>query len=201
MARAGDAAEQTLLRVFYAGHGTWRDCDRTMTASRAIGAQTRLPGALYLRWNATHNQHIRTVMRQLLESTPRYPAACQAAPCSAWSDTAAWDAGRSCAKGRSAAIGERPSRVPCRLCAFPLRRAALPEAPAGTFRYQAPQPSGLRAKTLETGANAIKAWLLLYQTTREKRYLDEAVRLYHIVRIHLLDRVVPLVYGSRRRRR
>jgi hypothetical protein len=193
MAAAGDAAEQTLLSVFYAGHGTWRECDRP-DCNRLAGdwGADSATYALYLRWNATHAWHIRTVMLQLLQSAPRYSAACQAAPCAAWSDTAAWDAVAVMREG--IVTGKKREAVTRAISAlrFALASHAFGGGACGDIPYQAPQPSALHAKTLETGANAIKASLLLYQTTHEVRYLVEAARLYHTARVHFLDRRVPL---------
>lgn len=125
MAGAGDSAEQTLLSVFYAGHGTWRECDRPdcNRVANDWGADSAT-NALYLRWTVTHSAQIRTVMVQLLKSAPSYTAACQAAPCGAWSDTTAWDAVAIMRERTVTGTGGACRDIP----------------------YQAPQPSALMPK-------------------------------------------------------
>jgi hypothetical protein len=49
-----------------------------------------------------------------------------------------------------------------------------------------------RLKTLETDANYIKAALLLYDATRERRYLDAALHEYEAVRARFRDPSLPL---------
>lgn len=193
MARAGDAAQQTLLGVFYAGRGTWRECDR-QDCKRIAGdwGADSATNALYLRWNLTRDTHIRTVMAQLLQSAARYAATCRTAPCGAWSDTAAWDAVAIMREGEVTGNKRQAVALAVPALRFALASHAFAGGACRDIPYQAPQPSALHAKTLETGANAIKASLLLYQTTHERRYLDDASRLYHSARLHFLDPGVPL---------
>ncbi|HZZ00520.1 MAG TPA: hypothetical protein VFE36_13200 [Candidatus Baltobacteraceae bacterium] len=193
LARAGDDAEQTLLNVFYAGRGLWRVCDRPQCyrTNSDWGADSAT-NALYLRWNDTHNPHIRTVMTQLLRTAPHYSATCRSAPCAAWSDTAAWDAVALLREGTVTGNERQASVLARSALRFALASRAFTGGACADIPYQVPQPSNLHAKTLETGANAIKAELLLYRATRERQYLNDAVRLYHVARARFLDPRVPL---------
>ncbi|HKE37988.1 MAG TPA: glycoside hydrolase family 76 protein, partial [Candidatus Baltobacteraceae bacterium] len=192
-ARAGTDAEQTLLNVFYAGHGLWRVCDRPqcMRTSSDWGADSAT-NALYLRWSTTHDPHIRTVMTQLLRSAPQYSATCKSAPCAAWSDTAAWDAVAILREGTATGNERRAIALAKAALRFALASRAFAGGACGDIPYQAPQPSRLHAKSLETSSNAIKAYLLLYRATHDRRYIDDAVRTYHIARARFLDPHVRL---------
>ena len=60
------------------------------------------------------------------------------------------------------------------------------------IRYQRPNGRGDRLKTLETDSNAVKAAILLYDATRERRYLRVAVTRYAAIRRYFLDARLPL---------
>jgi len=182
----------TLLRVFYAGDGLWRECNETTcrTTNSDWGADSATY-TLYLRWLTTHDPSAESTMAQLENTAPRYPLPCTSA-CPDWSDTPAWDAvalmreyetlGRSpeaLAKAKSALRYIQESQA--------FSRGACPEIP-----YQQPQPSNSRIKTLETDANVIKASLLVYRATQEQQYLTAAVARYNDDRKYYLDRAASL---------
>jgi hypothetical protein len=192
-AQAGDRATATLLGSYYAGAGYWRTCNQA-TCPRANsdwGVDSALD-ALYLRWQATSDPSIRSVVSELLAAAPRYPAPCETSSCPAWSDTPAWDA---VAFMREYEILGRSADALARAQAA-FRYAAGSRAFVGgacpAIPYQRPQQPDRLVKTLETDANLIKAALLLYDATHDARYLDQARARYANDRLAFLDPATAL---------
>ena len=190
---AGRQAVATLLHVYYAGHGYWRECDRP-SCPRANGdwGVDSATYALFLRWKTAHDPAIARVAAELLAAGRRYRIPCARASCPAWSDTPSWDA---VAYMREYEIlGRNPEALRRAAEAFHyvVRSKTFVGGACPSIPYQIPQPSNRRVKTLETDANAIKAALLLYEATHDKAYLEEAVWRYAAARRYFLDPQVPL---------
>jgi hypothetical protein len=191
--RAGDRAFSTLLRVFYAGNGLWRECtDPECGKSNQDWGVDSLTYALYLRWRTTRDPSVVPVMRALVATAPEYPAPCSSMPCSHGSDVAEWDA--IAAVREYEATGRDPRALAKARAAFDFversRVFALGACPR--ILYQSPGGGSNHLKTLETDANAIKAAVLLYRETRRAAYLAAARRHYASVRRYFLDPRVPL---------
>lgn len=189
---AAEQATATLLDVFYAGGGLWRDCNDTW-CNRANGdwGDDSATYTLYLRWRATHDSAIRTVMAQLVDTARRYPAPCSGRPCEAWSDTPAWDAVTFMREyevlGDSHALDLAKAALKYVTQSKAFTGGACPAIP-----YQLPQPDSHHVKTLETDANAIKAALLLFRATGERDYLQQAQTLYSADRQYYWDSAADL---------
>jgi hypothetical protein len=182
-ARLGAQAESTLLHVFYAGKGQWRFCDQpTCGTGTGDWGVDSLTYTLYFRWRLTHERALVPVMKQLLANGPTWGAPCTTTACGSWSDVPAWDS--IAALREYEATGHDPGALIKAQLAYDAveqatvyRVGACPE-----IRYQQPNGSIDRLKTLETDANAIKAGLLLYQVTGAKPYLTAAWQTYAAVR-------------------
>lgn len=72
-AQAGDRAVATLLGVFYAGGGMWRQCDRPAcpTENQDWGVDS-LTYTLYLRWLVARDPAVPPAMRELLAAAPEF---------------------------------------------------------------------------------------------------------------------------------
>src|SRR5262249_8796165 len=73
-----------------------------------------------------------------------------------------------------------------------VRAAAFATGACPQIDYQWPKGDRTDLKTLETGANYIKAALLLYQVTGQADYLTKAETAYAIAREYFLSGQVPL---------
>lgn len=147
--------------------------------------------AVYLRWQATHDSELASMLKALAATAYDWPA-CTGAPTSCqWSDVPEWD---SIADSREyVATGDSGALAKARAAYDYVARSkmfALGACP--DIRYQLPQGGGGGLKTLETDANAIKAALLLYDETRQSQYLRDAQVRYAAVRRHFLDPIMPL---------
>jgi hypothetical protein len=191
-ADAGREATSTLLHVFYAGRGLWRECDgadcRTANVDWGVDSLTY---ALALRWRTTHDPDLVPVLRELAATAPTYPEPCADVGCPHWSDVPEWDA---IALVREYEATHDPQALAKAETAFAFversRAYALGACPR--IRYQQPGGGGNHLKTLETDANAIKAALLLYRATGSSPYLTVARRRYDAVRAYFLDPKVAL---------
>jgi hypothetical protein len=180
-AAAGDAATATLLHVWYAGDGLWRECDDPgCNRSNMDWGVDSLTYALWLRWQTTHDSAIPQVMRELTATAPPYPLG------ETWSDNPEWDAIAAVrmyqVTGDAAALAKARAAFDTVEGSADFALGACPE-----IRYQQPQGRDNQLKTLESDANAIKAALLLHQATGEQSYLASAVRTYAAVRKWFLD--------------
>ncbi len=181
------------MQVFYAGNGSWRDCNAPgCRSSDSDWGADSATYSLHLRWSATQDPSIRFTMAQLLNSGPRYGEPCSAAPCPAWSDTPAWDA---VAFMREAQVLGGDQLAIARAKAA-LRYAEQSKAFAGGacsgVPYQSAQPSDSQIKTLESDANLGKADLLVYGATHERTYLNDAMLRYGQDRTWFFDREANL---------
>lgn len=185
--QTAEQATATLLNVFYAGNGLWRDCNQT-ACNRANGdwGDDSATYTLYLRWRATKDPAIPGVMSELLDTARRYPAPCSDAPCPAWSDTPAWDA---VTLMREYEVLSDPRALD--LAKAALRYASESKAFIGgacpQIPYQQPHAANKHIKTLETDANEIKAALLIYNVTYDPAYLKQAQSLYAADREYYWD--------------
>jgi hypothetical protein len=191
--QSAQRATDTLTRVFYAGNGSWRACDRApcKLVQGDWGADAAVY-TLYLRWATARDWGVAHIASDLVRTATRYPAPCIALPCSSWSDVPAWDA---IALVREYQMtGNRYALLLAKRAfsfvdnARVFRLGACPDIP-----YQLPGGrKGYDLKTLETGSNHIKAALLLYGVTRSRAYLSVALRDYAAARRRFLDAHVPL---------
>lgn len=179
--QAAQQAQSTLMQVYYAGNGSWRDCSapQCATSNGDWGADSATY-ALYLRWKTGGDPSIAFAMAQLLRNGPHYGEPCAAEPCPAWSDTPAWDAVAFMREGT--VLGDTRRAVARAQAA--LRYAQLSTAFAGGactgVPYQQAQPNDRdsQVKTLETDANLTKGDLLVYAATRDRAYLNDALLRY-----------------------
>ena len=192
-AEAGADAEATLLHIFYAGNGLWRDCNlRDCHAENRDWGVDAATYTLYLRWKTTQDPIVATLTAALVSTTTEYPTGCRAVPCRFWSDIPEWDA---IALMREYEVlgGDKNALARARAAFDYVDRAsvfALGACP--NVHYQRALGGGINLKTLETDGNATKAALLLYNATHERQYLKYAVARYATVRRYFLDSVVPL---------
>jgi hypothetical protein len=193
-AAVADSGIDSMMRAFYAGSGLWRDCPRTSCwIHNSDWGSDALTDTLYLHWETTRDRTTLPVLAALAISEREYPRPCSAREnCPLWSDVPMWD---SVAASREYA-------------ALPADRLALDKATAAfwaiegspvydrgacpAIRYQRPSGRGDRLKTLETDSNGIKAALLLYRATHDRRYLKIARIRYHAARRYFLDARLPL---------
>lgn len=191
--QAAAQAQSTLLHVYYAGNGSWRDCnDMQCRASDSDWGADSATYALFLRWKTTRDPSLRFTMAQLRSNGPQYGAPCDAAPCPAWSDTPAWDA---IAYMREAQVLGGDTQAVDRAKAA-LRYVTGSKAFAGGactgVPFQLPQPGKTQVKTLETDANLGKADLLVYGATHDRAYLNDALMRYGDDRTWFFDYPVQL---------
>jgi hypothetical protein len=109
-----------------------------------------------------------------------------------WSDVANWDA---VAEMREfEATGGNPSALRKAIVAFEtIERSNIYTGGAcKAIRYQQPFAYLDHLKTLETEATAVKAALLLFNATAQRRYLDIAAKRYASARAYFLDPHLPL---------
>ena len=184
---AGSQAAETLLNVFYTGHGTWRDCaSRDCHAYNQDWGVDALTYATWLRWKTTGNAAMLVPLKALARTAPAYPEPCSGMPCSSWSDVPEWDAiaaMREYEALHDAVALEKAKKA----FAFVDRANVFALGACSEIHYQLPMGDGNHLKTLETDANYIKAALLLYSATREPTYLDAAKREYAAVRKQFFD--------------
>lgn len=190
---AGRRAEKTLLGVYYAPGGFWRECNaRSCRAANRDWGVDSLTYTLALRFRATADRRLLAPLRALERTAPTYPAPCEnGSPCGSWSDVPEWDA--VALLDEYAATGD-PGALAKAKAAFAFveksRVYALGACPR--IDYQQPDGDGNRLKTLETDSNLIKAALLLYRATHQPLYLADARAHYDAVRAFFLDPAVPL---------
>lgn len=189
---AGSRAITTLLQVFYANNGSWRECNDITchTTSSDWGADSAT-NALYLEWQTTRDPRVLNAMAHLEQTAPRYPSPCTNA-CPAWSDTPAWDAVALMREyetlgGPPEALAKAEAAIRYVEQSQAFSRGACPEIP-----YQQPRPSRSQIKTIETDANLIKALLLVYDATHQQEYLNTALARYADDRKYYLDREAAL---------
>jgi N-acylglucosamine 2-epimerase (GlcNAc 2-epimerase) len=191
-ASAGRAALSTLLTTWYTGSGTWNECDTPGCGKEDTdwGADS-LTYALWLRWSTAGDASIPPVLAALGSNAPAYPGPCTLPGCQSWSDQPEWDA---IADAREYDATKDPAMLAKAEAAFQFvdgadaySLGACPDIP-----YQQPGGGSNDLKTLESGANLLKAALLLYQATGEHAYLDSATTWYSAIRAHFLDPDVPL---------
>jgi hypothetical protein len=184
----GAGAARSLASI-YDGRGAWHLCERACAVSNRDWGADSLTYTAYLRWRAGGDRSLVRVMRRLAGSAPTY-APCTGVACP-WSDEPEWDAVAAIrmydvtgdrgvlekAEGDYAYVRENTAFY-CGAC---------PEVP-----FQRPFGSGGGLKTLETGATATKAALLLYGTTHRAGYLRDALLLYTAARKRFLAPDVAL---------
>lgn len=176
-----------LERDYYNGAGGWHMCVpvRCYTTNEDWGADS-LTYTLYLHWLLTGDRRVVPVMNALTATAP-------ASHAGGWSDVPLWDSIAAAREyqvtGNVAALGK--AVLAFRYVAGTGRRLFARGA-CPSVLYQQPGGGGNKLKTLETGANYIKAALLLYQLTRSPGYLAQAEAQYSAVRRYFLSPGVPL---------
>lgn len=185
---AGRRAEATLLRVFYAGAGEWRECDLSTcaTGNRDWGVDS-LTYTLALRFDTSRNRRLLGPLRALIRTAPMYPAPCLgSSTCNSWSDVPEWDA--IALLDEYAATGDRAALTKARAAfAFVEHSGAYALGACSRIDFQQPGGGANRLKTLETDSNLIKAALLLYRATHLRTYLAAARTHYAASRAYFLD--------------
>lgn len=192
-AAAGTQATSTLLHVYYAGNGLWRQCNAPDCATgNSDWGYDSLTYTLFLRYEATKDRSLLVPLRAFVQTAPTYPTPCMnAAACSSWSDVPEWDAialvDEYEATGDQTALKKAEAAFE-----FVDRSTVYARGACSSVPYQQPGGGANQLKTLETEANAVKAGLLLYRATRDPRYLSTATTGYAAVRTYFLDPAVPL---------
>jgi hypothetical protein len=192
-AQAGDTAAATLTTVYYAGNGMWRDCNlASCHAGNQDWGEDSATYTLHLRWTIARDPRLESIASALIRTAPRYPTACTSLPCPSWSDVPEWDA---IALMREYEMTHDPQALTLAQRAFSFVEDARVYAAGACpqILYQVPGGgSSYHLKTLETGANFVKAALLLYTYTHDRGYLALAIRNYGVIRRYFLDPRVPL---------
>jgi hypothetical protein len=193
LGEAGSQAEASLLSVYYAGNGLWRECNASScpTANSDWGVDS-LTYTISLRYREHHDPKLRAILEALIATAPQYPAPCtDAASCQSWSDVPMWDsialADEYDATGDAQALAKAEAAFAFVGSSGAFALGACPRIP-----YQQPGGGANQLKTLETEANAVKAALLLYGATKSADYLADARTDYAAVRAYFLDPKVPL---------
>ncbi|MBD5634111.1 MAG: hypothetical protein IAI49_06495, partial [Candidatus Eremiobacteraeota bacterium] len=182
-ATLGDDAVASMLRGYYAGSGLWRDCPQTRCwVHNSDWGSDALTNTLYLRWKTTADPSMPPLLAALARSARRYKAPCQAGrQCLLWSDVPMWD---SVAASREVSVlPNDPVARDKAIAAFWAVEGSpvYDQGACPAIRYQRPFGRGDRLKTLETDSNGIKAALLLYGVTNDRRYLSIARTRYDAV--------------------
>jgi hypothetical protein len=184
----GDAEVQTIERTWYAGDGAWHLCanDGACARSRADvdwGADS-LTYALWLRWFTRHDTSAAPIMAALARHAVRYSSGS-----AFWSDVPLWDA---IADAREHEVtGNQQALINAENAFAYVDQDVAGNAFAAGFcpsiHYQLPHAGGAGLKTLETDSNFIKAAILLYEDTGDRRYLSKAETMYRNVRKWFLE--------------
>ena len=184
----GQQAVRTLERGYYTGAGSWNTClPRICGTGNLDWGDDSLTYSLYFHWRLTHDRAVVPIMNALAGTAYLYTRGT-----SSWSDVPMWD---TIADVREYQVTGNTDALAKAEAAF--RFVAIDHESDFAFGacpsvfYQQPG-GGNRLKTLETGSNYIKAALLLYQVTRDQRYLQLAIAEYNAVRAHFLSPHVPL---------
>jgi hypothetical protein len=190
-----EAATATLLRQYFDPRGGWKLCPDSAcpSANRDWGVDS-LTYTLYLRWTTTRDGALVPAMNALIATAPAYPPPCRGAAgvlCT-WSDVANWDA--VAAMREFEATGGNLSALGSAINAFETveQSNVYTGGACKAIRYQQPFAYLDHLKTLETEATAVKAALLLYNATGQRRYLDIAIKRYTAARTYFLDPHVAL---------
>jgi hypothetical protein len=190
---SGQRAEATLLRVYYAGGGLWRQCNEpTCATGNHDWGFDSLTYALALRFRATRDRRLLAPLAALARTAPTFPAPCAGgSTCSSWSDAPEWDA--IALLDEYAAIGDPAALAKAEAAfAFVERSGVYALGACPRIDYQQSGGGTNLLKTLETDSNLIKAALLLYRATHQPEYLASARAHYDAARAYFLDPVVPL---------
>lgn len=191
-AAAASRAQTTLMRVFYAGRGKWRDCDRTSCPrADADWGDDSATNVLLMRYAAAPGPRMRRALRAIAAAGRTYPAPCAVSPCASWSDTPAWDA---VAFARLYAATHQRAALQKAEAAYAYVRdsAAFYRGACPGIPYQQAGAAGSSVKTLETDANETTAALLLYRDTGAFSYLNDAQQRYARDRAAFLSPRAPL---------
>jgi hypothetical protein len=183
-----------LLRSFYAGRGLWRDCPESRCwVHNGDWGSDALSDTLYLRWRETGDPMVPGILSELAGSERTYPPPCRDGKrCRLWSDVPMWD---SIAASREFEVSpsDRVALVKAKAAFWAVEGSKVYGVGAcPRIRYQRPFGRGDHLKTLESDSNGIKAALLLFEQTRDRRYLAIARKRYAAVRHYFLDKHVPL---------
>jgi hypothetical protein len=190
-----DGAAETLQLHYLDPHAGWKLCpDPSCAATNRDWGADSLTYTLYLRWKTTRDDTLVPAMNALIATSADYPRPChgRAGRLCTWSDVANWDAVADMREFE--ATGGNLSALGNAIDAFEAveQSNVYGGGACSAIRYE--QPFGYldHLKTLETEATAVKASLLLFKATGQRRYLDIAVKRYAAARSYFLDRFVPL---------
>jgi len=191
--QAGADAVDTMVHVFYTGDGKWRECDAAdcHTSNQDWGVDS-MTYTLWLDWKTARDEKAAPLMSALVKTAPSYSAPCvEGTKCNSWSDVPEWD---SIAASREYDITHDPVALQKARAAYDFVEHAqvFARGACPAINYQLADGGTNHLKTLETDANGVKAAILLYETTREQRYLTEASTRYASIRKYFLDPKVPL---------
>ncbi|RUL78381.1 hypothetical protein [Dyella choica] len=191
--RAGSEAVDAMVHVFYTGDGKWRECAaKDCHASNQDWGVDSMTYVLWLDWKTAKDAKVAPLMSALAQTAPSYPAPCtEGVACSSWSDVPEWD---SIAASREYEITHDAMALQKARAAFDFVEHAqvFARGACPAINYQLADGGTNHLKTLETDANAVKAAILLYETTHEQRYLTSAFTRYASIRRYYLDPKVPL---------
>ncbi len=192
-ARLSDDAVGTLVRQLYGGDGLWHDCPAAVCVFRNHDwGSDSLTDTLYLHWSITHDTAMLPIFAALSRTERRYLPPCRLRRCVLWSDVPMWD---SIAASREYEASPRNTLALAKAeAAFNAVEGsdAYARGACPAIRYQRPNGRGDRLKTLETDSNGVKAAILLYDATQDRRYLRIAATRYAAIRRYFLDPRLPL---------
>jgi len=171
-------AVSTLEDRYYHAPGNWNVCVPVRCGAQNLDwGSDSLTYALYLHWLISRDPRVRPMMNALAGTALSYTA-----QTSSSSDVPAWD---SIADMREYQVTGNPSALAKAEAAFGWLVGKAPAFALGAcpgIVYQLPDGGGTLLKTMESDSNYVKAALLLYQSTRYRPYLRQALIRYAAIR-------------------
>ena len=185
------SAVTTLERTWLSGN-VWRMC---LEAECPVGNQDwgadALTYDLSLGWQTTRDGAIRAALDRLSGSTHDYRP-CSGATCGQWSDVPMWDSIAASREYEATGNSMALERAEHAFDAVQKGGAYYALGACPDVRYQQPFGGSTHLKTLETDSNYVKAALLLFGSTGNRAYLDDAKATYAAIRVRFLDPQTPL---------
>jgi hypothetical protein len=173
---------------FYNGGGMWHMCyprGTCSTKNRDWGADA-LTNVLYFRWMVDRDPTVLPIMRKLANTARLWHKGMRGS-----SDSVAWDAVADVRLYQVTRYKEALRKAEAALN-FIDSTKGLTTGACPAIQYQWPHGALGGLKTIETGTNFIKAAILLYRVTGDRKYLIAAEGQYTLVRRYFLSKSVPL---------
>jgi len=183
----GKAATASLQQTWF-GDGRWKLCPAAnCPQSASDSGADALSYNAYFGWKPLHDNSYVPYMSKLVTSAPTYGPPCRNATCRLRSDVPMWDAVALMrlydgTDSSATAMNKTLAALAALDGATVYARGACPD-----IAYREPFGGTDKLKTLATESNYVKAALLVYHFTNDKRYLNFAERRYAAVRKRYLD--------------